>query len=200
MNDSFLIRITSIRKLQMIGLTVVNQIASDSFVAKDHVWKASTAFIYSFVLSRNQCRNKYTSTPCWTSNRNWDITDSFHQYSEGLRIYKISEVRVRADRGVWPVGVKWEVNGRGGEWTGACGCGCGCEVRGEWRRQGRVALGVDVKWEVNGGDRGVWVWVWGKRWMGGQERVGVGVGMGVKWEMNSVFIVQSKTTIAPRRT
>ena len=35
--------------------------------------------------------------------------------------------------------------GGGGQWTGACGCGCGCEVRGEWRRQGRVALGVDVK-------------------------------------------------------
>ena len=160
MNDSFLIRITSIRKLQMIGLTVVNQIASDSFVAKDHVWKASTAFIYSFVLSRNQCHNKYTSTPCWTSNRNWDITDSFHQYSEGLRIYKISEVRVRADRGVWPVGVKWEVNGVGGgvdrgvwlwvwmwserwmEETGACGFGCGCEVRGEWGGQGGVGVGL----------------------------------------------------------
>ena len=37
LNDSFLIKITSIRKLQLIGLTVVNQIASDSFVAKDHV-------------------------------------------------------------------------------------------------------------------------------------------------------------------
>ena len=173
MNDSFLIRITSIRKLQMIGLTVVNQIASDSFVAKDHVWKASIAFIYSFVLSRNQCHNKYTSTPCWTSNRNWDITDSFHQYSEGLRIYKISEVRVRADRGVWPVGVKWEVNGVGG--------GSG---------QGRVVVGVDVKWEVNGGDRGVWLWVWmwSERWMGGTGGCGCGSEVRGEWADRSVWV------------
>ena len=144
LNDSFLIKITSIRKLQLIWSTVVILIASDSFVAKDHVRKANTAFIYSFVLSRNQCHNIYTSTPCWTSNRNWDITGSFHQYSEGLHTYKINEVRVSGDRRVWV----WVWSER---WMG-----------------GQERVGVDVKWEVNGGDRSVWVWVWSERWMGGQ--------------------------------
>ena len=35
----FLIKITSIRKLQLIWLTFVKLIISDNFVAKDHVWK-----------------------------------------------------------------------------------------------------------------------------------------------------------------
>ena len=140
LNDSFLIKITSIRKLQLIWSTVVILIASDSFVAKDHVRKASTAFIYSFVLSRNQCHNIYTSTPCWTSNRNWDITGSFHQYSQGLHTYKINEVRVSGDRGVWVWLWVWSER-----WMGGGG------------GQGRVS--VVVKWEANGGDRSVWVWV-----------------------------------------
>ena len=140
LNDSFLIKITSIRKLQLIWLTVVNQIASGSFVAKDHVWKASTAFIYSFVLSRNQCHNIYTSTPCWTSNRNWDITGSFHQYSQGLHTYKINEVRVSGDRSVW-VWVWGE-----------------SEDRSVW-----VWVWVWVWGESE--DRSVWVW--SKRLMGG---------------------------------
>ena len=153
LNDSFLIKITSIRKLQLIWSTVVILIASDSFVANDHVRKASTAFIYSFVLSRNQCHNIYTSTPCWTSNRNWDITDSFHQYSEGLHTYKINEVRVSGDRRVWV----WVWSER---WMG--------EDRGVWVWSERWIGGqerVGVKWKVNRGDRSVWVW--SKRWMGG---------------------------------
>ena len=119
LNDSFLIKITSIRKPQLIWswLTVVELLISDNFVAKNHVWNASTAFIYSFVLSRNQCQNIYTSTPCWTSNRNWDRTGSFHQYGQGLHTYKINEVRVRGGGGrsvwVWVWSKKWMGGDRG---------------------------------------------------------------------------------------
>ena len=93
-------KITSIRKQQLIWLTVVKLIISDSFVAKDHVWNASSTFNYSFFSGSNHVRhNIYTSTAPsgfgGPSNRKGDNTDSSHQICQVFYTYKIYEVRVR---------------------------------------------------------------------------------------------------------